>query len=171
MCIGISNQQKQLDTPSIVIFDKEKAIIRCEEVEMSWKNMRTLFKTVARDSYHHLTSDLFLGIDLQKIASLSCKNFAQYKDYSNEYRGVSVFEVSQNVEVKLLQSTLLKYIIRTPSLKAKFVDMKQQWSPPKVSLYINHLHQLLRTLILLIHLAGSLPSRASQLETAIYMNS
>ena len=157
--------------PSIVIVDKEKAIIRCEEVEISWENMRTLFETVARDAYHHLTSDLLLGIDLQKIPSLSCKNFAQYEDYSNEYSGVSVFELSQNVEVELLQSTLLKYIIGTPSLKAKFVDMKQQWSPPKVSLYINHVHQFLRTLMLLIHLAGSLPSRASELGTAKYMNS
>ncbi len=157
--------------PSIVIVDNEKAIICCKEVEISLENIRTLFETEARDAYHHRTSDPLLGIDLQKIPSLSCKNFAQYKDYSNKYSGVSVFELSQNVEFELLQSTLLKYIIGTPSLIAKFDDMKQQLSPPKVSLYINYMHQFLRTLMLLIHLAGSLRSQASELGTAKYMNS
>ena len=72
--------------------------------------------------------------------------------------------------VKSLSSALLVFILSKQELKLKFQDKKDHWFAAKISIYIWLVQKFLCILILLVHISGNLPTRASELETAKHQN-
>ena len=159
------------NSPSIIILDKEKALIRCQNIELDLKNIQMFFRKVTMEANHQLTFDLLLGMELQDWPELTCQEFAKWENFSNKDGGSSFVDLVPTSITKPLSSALLTFILSKPELKEKFLDKKQKWCPAKISAYIRLVQKFLRILMLLVHVSGSLPPRATELGTTKHSNS
>lgn len=128
------------------------------------------FQKVTMKTYNQRSSDLFLGMTFQDWPELTCQEFAQWKDFSNKQGGTSFLDLALLDTVKLLSLALLDFVFSKPELQQKFQD-KHRWSTPKISIYIRVVQKFLHTLMLLVHISGSLLAQAFKLETAKHTNS
>lgn len=86
--------KRMFHPPSIIVLNKEKALIRCNNVELDLKNKQRFFKKVTREAHNQLCSDLLLGMTLQDWPELTCQEFAQWEDFSNKNGETSFLDLA-----------------------------------------------------------------------------
>ena len=109
------------NSPSIIILDKEKALFRCQNIDL---DLQMFFRKVTVEANHQLTSDLLLGMELQDWPELTCQEFAKWENSSNNDGGSSFVNLVPTTITKPLSSALLTFILSKPKLKEKFLDKK-----------------------------------------------
>lgn len=129
------------------------------------------FKKVTMEAHNQLCSDLLLGMRIQDWPELTCQEFGQWEDFSNKHGETSFLDLAPSDTVKSLSSALLVFILSKPELRQRFQDKKHHWSAAKISTYIRLVQKFLCILMLLVHISGSLPDRASELGTVKHTNS
>ena len=150
--------------PPMLKEEEDGSTVRINGLRVSKDTIRTGYRS-ALSTCQLLLKELMLGQDVQLDSSLVSDVFSC---------GDAAYGMTAGDKHDDYEALILDKILNSPDLRAKYIQVIQngeiKWKPEAANNYLRTYNRFIKALLVVVHVGGGMPARATELEPYLRLN-